>query len=458
MKTKMNILRFFAIALTLAVTAPASFSQESPCGNKGRYGQDSLACLTNLSLFREPAKQRNYKDAYKPWLWVYSNCPCASQFIYVDGIKIMEYRHQKEMNPEKRLQLADSLLAIYDARIKYFPINPANRRSQVGSILTRKAIDCFSYKPEAPEEAYDAIKKAIELDGADVTADGLELYIRAAIKMVNDGKAEKTLVVDTYDQLTDLMDNAIRQSAGDSVATSRYLISKNNVEILFEPFATCEDLVSIYQPKFDLNPNDAELLKKITKILDKKRCTDKELFFAATENLHKLEPSANSAYMMALKNIKEEKWGQAAEYLKQSIDLFSQEETDKKAKAYLQLASIYLTQKNYPAAKSAALKVLEFSPNDGNAYIVIGDAYASSASGCGDNELTKRVGYWAAVDKYIQARRMDQSVAETADRRISTYVSHFPSMETIFFYGLKEGDSYRVECWINETTTIRPAR
>ena len=83
--------------------------------------------------------------------------------------------------------------------------------------------------------------------------------------------------------------------------------------------------------------------------------------------------------------------------------------------------------------------------------------YAASAKNCGDNDLTNKVAFWAAVDKYSQAKRVDSESASVANRRIRDYRKHYPSMETIFFYDLKEGDSYKVGCWINETTTVRAA-
>ena len=457
MKTNKTIL-YFIVSLLLSLGSIRVFGQVSACNEKAKYGQDSVECVKNLSLYREPVKQKNYKDAYRHWRWVYQNCPCASPFTFVDGIKIMEYRLENEKDPLRKNQIIDSLLEIYDTRIKYFPINPSNGQSQVGSILTRKALDCFTYKPDKPEEAFQIIKRAIEIDGAEVLPSGFQVYMEAAIEMVKKELADKTLVVDVYDQLSDLMDQAMDNAHTDSVAIKKYYLIKNNIEVLFEPFATCEDLVNIYHSKFNQNPNDTTLLKKITKVLDKKQCTDSELFFAATENLHKIEPSANSAYLMALKYIKEEKWDVAKKYLEESLQLYKPDELNKKARIYHLLGQVYLAQKSFPAARSMAQKILEINPNNGEAYIIIGDAYALSASQCGDNELTKRAAYWAAVDKYMQARRLDPRVEEIATKRIATYSSYFPSIETIFFYGLKQGESYRVECWINETTTVRPAR
>jgi hypothetical protein len=89
---------------------------------------------------------------------------------------------------------------------------------------------------------------------------------------------------------------------------------------------------------------------------------------------------------------------------------------------------------------------------------MIGDMYAESARDCGDNELTQRAPYWAAVDKYIKAKQVDPSVAEDAEKRISSYSVYFPSAQTVFFYALQEGGTYKVECWINEETRIRPSK
>ena len=81
--------------------------------------------------------------------------------------------------------------------------------------------------------------------------------------------------------------------------------------------------------------------------------------------------------------------------------------------------------------------------------------YATSAKECGDNDLTNRVAYWAAVDKYYKAKSVDPSVEDLANTKINTFSQYFPAHETIFFYDLKKGDSYTVGCWINETTTVR---
>jgi tetratricopeptide (TPR) repeat protein len=127
-------------------------------------------------------------------------------------------------------------------------------------------------------------------------------------------------------------------------------------------------------------------------------------------------------------------------------------------KSYKYIAECYRALKNFPTARTYALKAISLNPNDGQSYIMIGDMYAESARDCGDNELTQRAPYWAAVDKYIKAKQVDPSVAEDAEKRISSYSVYFPSAQTVFFYALQEGGTYKVECWINEETRIRPSK
>ena len=141
--------------------------------------------------------------------------------------------------------------------------------------------------------------------------------------------------------------------------------------------------------------------------------------------------------------------------LEATISLY--DDTAKKANVYYLIGNINLAQKQYSSARANALNGLALTPNDGRFYIIIGNAYAQSAGSCGDNDLTSKVAYWAAVDKFNQAKQIDsnEDVIKDANSLINTYSKYFPDGNTVFFYKLKEGDSYLVECWINEETTIR---
>jgi tetratricopeptide (TPR) repeat protein len=449
MKLKENFLISFILVMMLNSVV---FGQQS---GGSKYGQDSVKCIENNSLYYEFYKQwkasnfenASWKDAVAPWRWVYLNCPQSTINVFLHGESLMEAMVTNETDKNLKDKYIDTLMMVYDDRIKYY--------GKEGFVLGKKGVDLYKYRPENYEEVYAILGKSITLEGNASGGPALIYYFRAAEKLVKAEKAEKSILVDIYDKASDIIDFNLEecQAKNDTKNIANWENVKTNIELSFEPYATCEDLISIYTIKFNNTPNDIDLLKKITKILDKKNCTDSELFFKATENLHNLEPTANSAELMGKMYIKKEDYTKATTYLLQAIELF-EDDNDRADVNYL-LANVYFQVKQFSNARAQCYEVLKVRPNDGKAFILIGDLYASSAKDCGDNDLTNKVAYWAAVDKYYKAKSVDPSVEELAVTKINTFSQYFPATQTIFFYDLNKGDSYTVGCWINETTTVR---
>lgn len=448
------IFTLFLIGVALLAPNTKTFGQS----NKGpKFGQDSITCIENISLYREFYRQwksNKYKgemiyDAIQPWRWVYNNCPLGTQNTYVDGVKMMKYFLKKEKDSNKREKYIDTIMMIYDQRIEYF----GNR----GPNLGRKAVDYYQYKTADYEGCYNMFKESVSITKNKSQGPYVIYYFRLASKMAKEGLIESSVVVETYEEVSDIIDYNFKKNQAKHKELERWQNVKGTIENLFEPFATCEDLIAIYSKKYEQNNEDLELLKKITSILDQKGCEEEQLFMDATIQLYQLEPSPEAAYLIArmfLAGVNKD-YTKALTYLNEATKMT---DNDKLAKIYFYIAMINNEAKKYSVARSNARKSLEYDPNNAQPYIMIGDMYAQSAKKCGDNDLTKRVAYWAAVDQYIKARRADPSSANVANKRIRDYSKHFPSMETIFFYDLKEGDKYKVECWINETTTIRASK
>jgi len=421
----------------------------------GKYGKDSAQCVMKLSLYREFYKQwkaSRYKnpavsDAITSWRWVFSNCPQASQNTYIDGLKMMEFYMKSAKEDAAKASYLDTIMVIYDQRIKYF--------GREGYVLGRKGSDLFKYAPEEYEKAYHIFKKSVDLRGNKSESFVLVYYFRTVSKMVDAEKIDKSLIIDAYDQLSGIIEYNLKNSEEGSKGHEEWQNVKGNIELSFEPYATCEDLISIYSKKFSETPDDVELLKKITSMLDKKDCTDSELFFQTSVKLNELEPSPSSSYMIAKMMFRKEQYNEAIPYLEDALNI---EDDESKSDVYLILASIYRQLKNFSKSRENARKSLDLNPGQGHAFLIIGDMYAASASDCGDNDLTTKVAYWAAVDMYRAAKKADDEVAEIANKRIEIYSKQFPNSETIFFYDLKEGDTYTVGCWINAKTTVRAAK
>jgi len=119
----------------------------------------------------------------------------------------------------------------------------------------------------------------------------------------------------------------------------------------------------------------------------------------------------------------------------------------------------YAHTRKFSKAREYARKAIKLKPNWGAPYILIGKLYASSGPLCGPGTgWDSQIVTWVAIDKWNKAKRVDPSVANEANRLIRQYSKYMPSKGDIFQRNLTEGGTYKVKCWIQETTTIRAAK
>jgi tetratricopeptide (TPR) repeat protein len=449
---KIRVFAIFLSLITAGIISPQLLAQEE---STGRYGKDSVTCIMNISLYREFYKQwkasgyknETIKDVISPWRWVFLNCPKGTQNTYIDGVKIISYLIDKAESPELKEKYIDTLMMVYDQRIEYF--------NKEGYVLGRKGVDLFSYRPSATKDIYRDLKKSIEIEGNASKGPVVVYYMNSAVKMAKEGKADSSIIFDAYDISSGIVDYNLKKYADKPKDNEKWMTIQNNIELILEPFATCKDLIAIYRKKFNENPEDLEMLQKVTALLDEKDCQQDPFYFETTKKLYELEPSPKSAYLIGKMLMNEEKYAEAIDYFKEGEKTGDSVITHR---SFLYIAQAYRTLNNFPSARTYALKSVAYDPYDGEPYILIGDMYAASAKECGDNDLSSRAAYWAAVDKYYKAKKVDPDLAEEAAARIASYSVYFPSAKTIFFYSLNEGDTYRVECWINEDTRVRASK
>jgi tetratricopeptide (TPR) repeat protein len=460
MKAKLLIF-LLGLGLSFSVMAGTPVKKITPQDNGSKYGKDSVNCIMNLSLYTEyfrQWRQSHYKnDAVKytigPWYWVYKNCPRSSENIYVDGVKIIKYKI-KNAPANKKKALIDTLLMIFENRIKYFPNNYRSHLPQEGYIKGREGIALYLVSPESYEKVYTLLKQSVEIQKAKSSAAVLAYYFREVAKMVRMGKLDTVAVVDAYDNVSNYLDATIKKYnvQNNSRKVTEYKNVKGYVELTFEPFAKCSDLTRIYQKKYNTAPTDTVLLKKIINILEIKRCYNEPLYFDANVSLYKASPSPQLAFLVGKMMLQRKRYKDALDYMGKCTTM---KDTSNLVEADLLMAQTYRTLNDYSKARKMARKVIRLNPHSGIAYDFIGDLYAESAQKCGNNALTTKVTYWAAVDKYIQAKRVDPEMADAMNKKIAIYKAHFPTRETMFFYNIKPGDKYKVGCWINVTTTAR---
>jgi tetratricopeptide (TPR) repeat protein len=435
-----------------------------------KYGSDSVKCITQLSLYRENFRQwksSNYEnEAIKytvdSWRYVFNNCPLASQYTYTDGSKIIEYLYSNTNDKQLKEAYIDTLMILYDQRIQAFS-NEAT--ASEGFILGRKGIELISYSPNAVLESNKILSRSISKLGNESESAVILYYFLTTVRSVKEFNVDSLKIFENYDIASDIISYNIKkykyeieanptEASKTTKALENYEATLNNIDNLFEPFATCDNLLRIYSKKFEQNPNDTSMLERLISSFDKKDCTP-ELYYQANEQLYKIKPSPSSAFAIGKMYLKLNNYSKATKFL-QDVAESKDIDNETRADAYYHLAEAYKSMNNYSSSRINAIKSAELKPTDGKPWILIGDLYAMSASGCGDNKVTSKAAYWAAVDKYTKARSIDESVSSIANSRISTYKNAFPKGEDIFFYGFNVGDTYEFkDCWINETTTIR---
>ena len=481
MKTRKVML--LAVMFGMAVNVSAQ-NVDAP-----KYGLDSVASVTNQSTYREYFKQweasKFAKDAISmemvsAWRYVFLNSPRLSQYVYTNGEKIMDYFIRT--NPSQKDAYIDTLNLLADTRAVCFPNDPKTGASQIANIKAKKGYLIYTYNPARYEEAYNVLKEAVELDITQIQVGFLDSYFRAAADMVNNGKADKMTVIDVYQELSDVLDANVKtlaetetelltakqeaEEGGDAEAVAgfdkqleknekninNYKGVKSNIDNLFQPFASCEDLIKVFSAKMAENPNDISLLKRITTVLDKKDCTDSKVFLDASKNLYALEPSPEAAYNIGVQLFKDKKYGEAATYFEEATKA---ENNDRVFRAYRNLAMCYENVGNFSKGRDAARRAAQVDPTAGEPYLIIAMLYAGSSKQYESSVFGGKEVFWAAVDKCERARQLDPSIAKKAADLIAAYRQYFPSTETVFFNDYQDGQSYSIGGWIGETTTIR---
>ena len=133
---------------------------------------------------------------------------------------------------------------------------------------------------------------------------------------------------------------------------------------------------------------------------------------------------------------------------------------DRKAKFTLRIAKIYYVHlRSFSKARQYARQAAKLQSGWGEPYLLIGRLYASSGPLCGPGRgWDSQVVTWPAIDMWNKAKSVDPNAAAEANKFIRRYQQYMPTVEDIFQRGLKAGDTYRVGCWIQENTKIRPAK
>jgi tetratricopeptide (TPR) repeat protein len=335
---------------------------------------------------------------------------------------------------------------IYDRRMKYF--------NQKDNILGRKGFDLLKYRAtniSSVEEAYKYLEESIILMKNKSSMTVVDAFMASTIALYNSGRLSDMNVIENYLTSSDIIDFTLAENPADSVAKKvREKIHKN---FNASGAPSCQSLIKYFKPRYQSEKGNVTFLRRLVSYMSDAGCYSDPMYIQASEALYKQEPSALAAFSLARLAVINENYSKAAVYYKEAIE--KEQDRSNKAEYLYQLGWVTFEKLNdAPTARKYALQAINLRRGWGEPYLLIGDMYARAVD-CFTDEFKKNTLYWAAVDKYNQAKSEDPSVSEKADERIQIYSAYFPDAETLFFNGLKVGDQYKIGCWINEKTTVK---
>ena len=417
-------------------------------------------------IYRDYVRNKNYDEAFEYWKTAYEIAPAADgkrNYHFTDGIKIYEHFYNKERDPAKKKGHMNKIMELYDGLSKCY--------GDEGYVSGRKAFDYYYKFPglKSDAEVYSLFKKSIDTDGKKsnyfiinpMTALLVNQFLDKKIPMAEAQKyAAKIKEVIAYGS----------KEAKTAKEKQPWEVIKSYAPLRLESlegvkgFYDCEYYVSKYYSDFESNAQDCDVAEETYGRLRWGGCptSDARLAkIAAVANSAKCKPpvitTTTATGPSCRSMLREGDYTGAISCYETKMDKSS--DNQKKSEYAFIISKInYAHLKKYSQARKYARKAAGFRPGWGAPYILIGKLYASSGPLCGPGTgWDSQVVTWPAIDMWNKAKSMDSSVAGDANKLIRKYSKYMPSVEDIFQRNLKKGSSYKVGCWIQESTKIRPA-
>lgn len=380
--------------------------------------------------------QGDYIKAKPLFDWLYENNPSLTKTIYIRGSKIYESLESKEKDAAKKIELQNMALKIYDERIKYF--------GEEENVLNRKGLLAYNYLYSRTTEndmLYDLYKKIFELNGDDTYSTNLFYYQKMLCYKKNKNLLTDDQVMEVYEKITASIDKGV--ASGDKAA-AQY---KDYIDQTFASCVKidCEYINSKIVPKFEAEPTNLALAKKVVSLISSQKCDQNNAYFKAAALVVQKEPSCGGAMTVARHADRSNKYDLALDFFNKALDLCGGANN---AEIYYEMAEIYLKKGSKEDARTYARKSIQAGDSHkSQAYILIGNLYFKYAKDCDPQSVVLfRSRYIAAYDQYKLAgstSNMEKAQAQ------------FPSMDDLFTENYKIGDSFNTGCWINENIQLQ---
>ena len=435
------------------------------------FANNDEDCAITLSLFAEPAKIGNYDTAFPYLEQLRDECPDFHKSIYQYGERIYKDRIEKATTDEAKRTEFNEFKKLLEERLRYFPEDTSE-----GTVYSSLAQVMFDNQIGSTKEQFEAFDRAYNSDKEGFTSPkSIYTYFSLSIELFDNEQMDIQDVFVLYDEIinkieieenlwaeriTPLIEKQDRQetlssseerllNAGE-INLSNYSKVKGSVNGKLGNIADCDNLVPMYERDFEEKKNDQKWLQIASERLSAKEC-EAPIFFKLAEQLHKLDPSAKSAYYLGQLAEADGKTTLALEYYNQSAELQTNPNT--RAGVYYKIAENFRKRGSFSQARNFYRKAIDSKPSMGRAYLQMADMYSKSSNDCGSNVFEKRAINWLAADLANTAARVDPSVAANAKAAAKSYLQRAPTKQDIFTEGMA-GKTVTFNCWVGGSVKV----
>ncbi|MDA0197086.1 MAG: hypothetical protein O2887_15505 [Bacteroidetes bacterium] len=405
------------------------------------WGAQEEKAKEKNALYSDAMKLGDYKNAARHLSWLLINVPDLNNSLYINGAKIYEGLADAEKDKTKQLVYVDSAMIMYDLRVKNF--------GEEGEVLNRKAFKAYKYYKDSREKYADVFtlfQKAFEINKNEIFDNNIVAYMDVVRRYkLTGGDVSDERVIDIYSELNEIIDYKVTSGTN----LDRLEVYRDQIDKLLTATVTvdCDFVEKNLIPKVDADPSDLKMAKKVFQLLLTGKCTNSASFVRTAQIVNEAEPNYGMSIVIAKKLSAEEDYAEAEVYYKKAQGLT--DDNTKKGEIQLDLAKIYNVRKNKEQARAYALRSVQFDPSAGaEAYTMIGHLYMGSYDDCraGISKVEDRGVFLAAYEMYRKAGNSEG---------MKNAKEQFPSIDEIFELGLSEGETFKVECWVNEVVNIQ---
>ena len=435
---------------------------DGPCGtfDDSPMGDDAI---TAHVLYRDLFRKERYEQAFPYWKKAFSIAPAADgkrNTHFADGITFYQHFYDLTSDSALRNKYVDTIFMLYDQMEECY--------GESGYVLGRKAFDLYFKYPELAEEneIFDLFKQSLDLDQDSAHFFILNPFTDLLVRRYFDDN----IGMEEAQQYVGLINARLEKGLESGENEEQWAIINDYVPSRLSAFEgvkgfyDCDYYLDKYVPQFEEAPDNCDVVTSVYRSLVWGGCND-----TGNEDFERIkavyDENCNIAETVATTSKSREGF-EALESgdFEKAIELFNQaasetDDVERQAQFYLLISKIYYgSLKRFPQARQFARRASEVKPNWGEPYLLVGKLYASSGPLCGPGTgWDSQIVVWPAIDEWEKAKNVDPAAAAEANKLINEYGQYMPSRGDIFQRTLNEGEAFRVECWIQQQTTIRAA-